>query len=151
MESEIVSELGVERTDGDRPLTAEHGPFADGGEHIHAGADTLDRGRPDEHGVEGTIDEPTDLEIGLERVTLAPERVAPHGDVDGTQTLLVGAAVENLGREQDHPSAGTERGQTVRQPACEWFAESRRIEQERHRRRFAARKNDGVNRSQGLR
>jgi hypothetical protein len=32
-------------------------------------------------------------QVGLERVALAAEGVAPHGQVDGIQALLVGAAV----------------------------------------------------------
>ena len=49
-----------------------------------------------------------DVEVGLEAVELAAVAVAAHGEVDGAEAALVGAAVEDLGGEQDHPGARAE-------------------------------------------
>ena len=47
-------------------------------------------------------------QLGLEAVELAAVAVAPHGDVDRAEAALVGASVEHLGGEQDHPGARAE-------------------------------------------
>ncbi len=51
---------------------------------------------------------PATVEVGLERVDLAPERVAAHVDVEHTEAALVVAPVEHVGGEQDHARAGSQ-------------------------------------------
>ena len=115
------------------------------GEHLDVGADPLDDGRPDEHGVERMRPASrVDVEVGLEAVDLAAEGVAAHGDVDGAEAALVGAAVEDLGAEQDHPGAGAERRHAVGEPLGERVEQAGRLEQHRHRGGLAARQHQRV-------
>src|SRR5688572_22425182 len=83
------------------------------GEDLDVGAGALDERRPDEHGGDGPAVDAGDVEVGLEAVDLATERVATDGDVDGAEAPLVGAAVEDLAAEEDHPRARAERWHAV--------------------------------------
>ena len=85
-----------------------------------------------------------EVEVGLERVDLAAEGVAAHGDVDGAEAALVGPAVEDLGAEEDHPGAGAEGGQPVGQPLGQRVEQPGRLEQHRHRGGLAARQHERV-------
>ena len=57
--------------------------------------------------------ESDDVEIGLEAVDLTAVAVALHRDVDRSEAELIGAAVDHLGGEQDHPGAGAQHRQAV--------------------------------------
>ena len=82
----VVGQLRVERVPrAPAPGGSSTGSAVDLGQDLDAVADPLDDGRPDEHGVERRAVEPGDVEVGLERVDLAPEGVAPHVDVDGAE------------------------------------------------------------------
>jgi len=114
MDAVATSELGVERRGGQRPLADRDDPTGGGvvprrhsGQHLDAGPGLLDPRRPDEDRVEGGV-EPDDVEVGLEGVDLATERVAAHGDVQPADGLLVGGAVLEPVGEEDHAGAGAE-------------------------------------------
>ena len=83
-------------------------------------------------------------QIGLEAVDLPSVAVAAHGDVDGAEALLVGTAVQYVVGEQDHPGARAGNRHLVRQPLGDRGEQTRGLEQERHRGRFAARHDQGV-------
>ena len=60
-----------------------------------------------------------EVEVLLEGVHLAPERVASHGDVEAADGLLVaGAALDPVG-EQDHPGTRPEGGHAAGDPFSE--------------------------------
>ena len=81
-------------------------------EHLDGGAGGLDQRRPDEDAVE-RLAEPGDGQVGLEAVELAAIAVASHGEVDRAEAALVGATVEDFGRQQDHPGTRPEHGEPV--------------------------------------
>src|SRR6187402_3333134 len=75
VEAGVGGELGMEAGGDDGPLAHEHRFALVTGEHLDAGADGLDAGRPDEHAVERGV-EAGDVEIGLEAGELTAEAVA---------------------------------------------------------------------------
>ena len=129
-------------------LAAEHRMALDGSLDDDTGSRALDDRRADEHRVERSAVDPVDVEVGLERVALTPVAVAPHRDVDRPERALVGAAVECFGGEQDHPRARPEHRQAVGEARREGVEETGRLEQQRHRRRFAARHHERVDSGQ---
>src|SRR6266571_3597518 len=92
-------------------------------EHLDGGTDPLHPGGPDEHGVERPPGYPVEGQVGLERVDLPAERVAPYRHVDPAEGLLVGAAVEDLGGQHDHAGAGAVRGHPVGDPFADGVSE----------------------------
>ena len=60
---------------------------------------------------------PSSVEVLLEGVDLAAERVAPHGDVEAADGLLAGRAVLDPVGQQDHPGARAEGRQPLGDPA----------------------------------
>ena len=67
-----------------RMMTAEHGLVADGCQDLDVEPGLFHDGRPDEHRGERLV-EPDDIEVRLEGVPLAAERVAPNREIDGGQ------------------------------------------------------------------
>ena len=121
------------------------------GQHLDRRAGALDLGGTDEHAAERTAGQAGDVELRLEGLPLAPVAVAAHGRVEQTERTLVGAAVDDLGREHDQPGAGRERRQPVTELRSQRFAQLRRIEQLVHRRGLAAGQHDPVDTSEVLR
>src|SRR4051812_23415595 len=104
MQARVVGQLRVERGDEEPALARQHRAAVDLGEHLDAGADLLHPRRTDEdRGQRRRL--AGDLELRLERRHLAPERVAPHGQVDEAEVLAV---------EHDHPGARAEDGPVER-------------------------------------
>src|SRR5438552_10711 len=68
----VVGELGMERGDEEPPVTRQHGPAVDLGQHLDARADVLDPGRADEHRPQVSR-LPAHVEISLERGHLPPD------------------------------------------------------------------------------
>src|SRR4051812_40479485 len=116
MDAQVVGELRMERSDGDRALAAQDNGGINARQHLDALPHARHLRGPDEHRREPPAREPVDVEVGFERVDLTAERVAAHGDVDGGEATLVGAAVEDLGAEEDHPRARAQRRHPVPQP-----------------------------------
>ena len=85
-----------------------------------------------------------DIEITLEGLELTAEAVASHGDVDGTETALVGAPVDGVGAEQDHPRARPEGREPGRELFPERVGQARGLEEHRHRRRLTPGEDDAV-------
>src|SRR5437764_375660 len=85
MQSQVAGDFGVEGGDQHSTLPAQHGTVVrtDRRQTFHRGADPLDHGSPDEHGMDRPIVHPDHRQIGLEAVQLASEPVAPQADVDG--------------------------------------------------------------------
>ena len=96
----------------DRPCRQATGRPLDLGQDLDPGPDPLDDRRPDEHGVHRRLVEAGDVEVGLERVDLAPEGVAAHGDVDGPE-----ASAGRRGRRAPRGRAGSSR-RRCRARAC---------------------------------
>ena len=88
-------------------VRAEHGLPVDGGEHADTVTDRVDDWRTNEDPVERLI-EPRDIELSLEGIDLAAVPVAARHDRNGRQTVLVGTAVLDPFRAQDHAGTGTE-------------------------------------------
>ncbi len=109
-----------------------------------SGPGALHPGRPDEHAADRAAVDAIDLQVGFEGIHLTAERVAPHHDVDRTEWSLIGPAVQDLGRQHDHPGAGAERRQTVRQSFGQRVAQIEDVQQSADGRRFAAGDDDAV-------
>ena len=139
-----LRQLRVERGRQQRTLSDEHGLAVDGREHVHACARAFDDRRADEHRVERAVVDPVDVEIALEAVDLAAERIAADVDVDHAEAALVVSTIEHVRREEDHARAGAERGQAVRQPLGDRLTKPGRVEQQRHRRRLPAGQHERV-------
>ncbi len=139
----------MERGHRDRSLAAQDGRAVDRGQHLHVVADPLDRRGPDEHGVEGVI-EAVDVDVGLETVDLGAVGVAQHPHVERGEHVLVGAAVSDLRRQQDHPGAGAEHGQAGPDPLPDRLEQARAFEEHGHRGRLTAGDHERVDRSQLL-
>src|SRR5581483_1799891 len=88
MQPRVVGQLGVERGDEEAALARKHRPALDLCQHLHVRADVLHPGSPDEHRTHRRA-EAGDLEVGLERSHLSPERVPADGDVDETEVIAV--------------------------------------------------------------
>jgi hypothetical protein len=80
----------------------------------------------------------------LEAVDLAAVAVAAHRDVDGTEAALVGAAVEDVGGQQDHAGAGAEHGMPSSRRSASGSNRPLDVEQHRHRRALTAGQDEGV-------
>src|SRR4051812_16434103 len=115
----------MERSDEEPPLAREHRATVDRSKHLHPRPYVLDPRRADEDGAYGLV-HPQDMQVGLERRHLAPERVAPDPDVDEAQMVAV---------EHDHPGARTEHGAVERADA---LVEPVEVHEPRERRRLAA-------------
>src|SRR5205823_11765260 len=74
----------------------------------------------------------------LERVHLPPERVAAHGHVDAAEGLLVGPAVEDPARQQDHAGARAVRGHAGGDALAQRFQDAELDRELAHRRGLAA-------------
>ena len=141
MQARVTHELRVERSDEDRALTADDrhrvsSRGGNGGEDLDAGPGPFDQRGPDEDSVEWVVDT-DDVEIGLERIDLATEGVAPDANVDGGEPALVRPPVAHVDGEQDHSGAGAEGRHPRRQPVPERIDEPRRLQEHRHGRRLA--------------
>ena len=85
-----------------------------GRKHLDLRASPLDHGGSHENGVQRR-DQPIDVEVGFERVALAPERVPAYGNIDDAEVMLVRPAVEDVSCEQDHAGACPEGGHALSQ------------------------------------
>src|SRR5918995_4429914 len=143
MHTQVAGELGVEgrreqRTlpDSDDPTGGRAGGRAGGDsrEDVDAGAGFLDPRRPDEHGVQrGPVAEHADVEIGLERLDLPAERVAPDGYVQSAKGALVRGAVDDPIREHDHAGARAVHRRPALDPLAQRLVEVERADQLVHR------------------
>src|SRR4051794_17214251 len=103
----------METREPDRALTAEDGNAVVLREHFNGVARTLDDRRANEDARERPARKVADVERGFERLPLAPVAVAPHGDVEQVERMLIGPAVDDLVRAHDQSRAGRERGQPI--------------------------------------
>jgi len=106
----VAGDLRVERGRKQAALPHRNDPTGGGTcghrtEHLGALADVLDPWRADEHGMHRLPADPGDREVGLERVDLAAEGVAPHRDVQAAQRALALDATDQAIGEHDHPGA----------------------------------------------
>ena len=88
----------MERRDEEPALAREHGVTVDFGEHLDVGAGLLEPRRADEDGAQRLV-AVADVEVGLEAVHLAAERVALGAVVAEAEVVAV---------EDDHPGARPE-------------------------------------------
>ena len=143
MEAIVARQFRMESGDGHRTLLAEHGLVIDGGEDVDLGTDAHDGRRPDEDRVERVI-ETLDIDVGLEALDLGSVRVAPGGDVDGAQRMLIRSAVDDLSTEQNQSGAGPERRETVGNPGLQRLQDGGPLQQHRHGGRLATGQDDCV-------
>jgi hypothetical protein len=133
----VGSEFGMERGHEHRAVATQHRddpPASEGpvdrtiavsgagrerSEDLHPRSHRLDPRCPDEHGVQRSTSQRGDIQLALERLELASEAVASHGEIDRSEVALIGAPVDGVGPEQDHPGARPER----RQSCGELFAQ----------------------------
>src|SRR4051794_13988288 len=100
--------------------------------------------RADEHRVHGPAVDAVQQQVGLEAVDLPAEGVAPHGDVQPADRLLVARGVEQPVGEQDHPGARAVDRQPVRDRLAQRLEQPEPVGQLRDRRRFTARQHEAV-------
>ena len=95
----------------------------------------LDPRRADEHRADRLALEVGELELRLEGVHLAAERVAPRDDVHDAEVLAV---------EHDQPGARAEHRRAGGGELAQRLGEALALDAERHRRRLAARQDEPV-------
>ncbi len=149
MDATIAGDLGVERGREDRALPHGHdvvggGAFRHPGQDVHTGPDPLDPRRADEHRADRIAVDAGEVEVGLERVHLTSEGVAPHRHVEPVEVLRIGAGVEHLAREQDHPGTRAVGRHPVLEAGTNRIEEIEDGQQPAHRRRLAARNHQAV-------
>src|SRR4051812_32088427 len=149
MYAQVAGQLGVEGgreqvslPNRDNPTGGRTG--GDAAHYLDVRADRLDPRRPDEHGVDRLAVDAVDHDRRLERVDLPPERVAPDGHLDAGETLLVGAAVEDLGGQHDHAGAGPVHRHAAGDPLAERFEQPEVDRELADGGRLAARDHQGV-------
>ena len=142
MEARLAGELGVERggddvAAGGRRRSGRHrgGP---GRPRLRPSA--LDDRGADEDGVDRRVTEDRDLQLGLERVELAAERVPLDGDVEQRQDRFFAAG--DLVRQDDHPGARPEDRSTARGEVEDRCVESPALDELAHRRALATRQDE---------
>src|SRR6476469_1883087 len=113
----VASDLRVERgrhqgalTDRDDPTRG--GTVLDPCQHLDVVVDRLDPRRPDEDRPD-RVAQAVHAEVLLERVHLAPEGVAPHGDVETADRLLTHRSVLDPVGQHDHPGTRAEGREAV--------------------------------------
>ena len=143
MEAGFARQLGMERggddvalADGDDPSVSQPG------EHVDPRPDVIDDGCADEHAVDWHVAEQRHRDVGLERLTLAPEGIALHADVEQRQDRLV--PVGDATREEDHPGAGPEDRRARRGEVEDRVAQPPAIDELAHRRRLPAGQDEPV-------
>ena len=121
----------------DVPLADGHDPaVVQPREDVDAGAGPLDDRGADEHGVDRPSAEDVDVEVGLERLELSPERIALDGHVEQRQDRLLAAG--DLAREDDHPGARPEDGRARLGEVEDRLAQAPALDEPAHRRALAA-------------
>ncbi len=150
MDAQVAGQLGMEAGDPGPPLARQHRMPVVLREDLHGRAGRLDARSPDEHPRKAAAAERGHVEHRLERVALTPVRVAADRDVDPAERALVGAAVEHVTREEDHPGAGAEHREAVVEAPGQRGADAGRVEQPADRGRFAARDHDRIQRAEIL-
>jgi hypothetical protein len=113
-------------------------------EHLNPRSDALDNRGSDEDTIESPDPEAWGQDRALEGVDLAPVAVAPDDEIDPAEGPLVRPAVDDLGGEQDHPRAGAEDWQVVRDQPSQRLPQPGGLDEERHRGRLPARQYEGV-------
>src|SRR4051794_8423730 len=127
----VVGQLRMERGDEDPSLPREHRMAVDLRQHLDVGPGLLDPRRADEAGARGLVAE-TDVEIRLERMHLAAERVPADADVREPEVVAA---------EHDHPGA---RPEDRRLEPAQRLVEAVQRHQPCDRRRLAAGKDQPV-------
>ena len=105
MHPAIRCQLGVERRGQHGTLANQHWDPLEAGQHLDVLARRHDEGRADEDGLQRR---PTDGELGLEGLLLAPVPVTADHDVDQSEGVLVGSTVEHLAGHQHQTGAGAQ-------------------------------------------
>src|SRR5439155_27166144 len=98
VDASIVGQLRMEGGDEQPSLARQHRMAVDLCEHLDVGSRLLEPRRPDEDGAQWLV-AVTDIEVGLEALHLAAERVAPRPVVAEAEVVAV---------EDDHPGARAE-------------------------------------------
>ncbi len=114
MHPPVAGQLRVERSGQHAPLPNRHDPTArppsrrhvgDPGQYLNAGTSLLHPGGADEHRPDDITGYPGDVEISLEGVNLATERIAAHHHVQRGELSLIRPTAEDFPSEQDHARA----------------------------------------------
>src|SRR5262249_52674552 len=85
-----------------------------------------------------------DFEVGFEAVHLPAVCVAPNGDVEGVEHVLVWPPVGDAVSEDDHPGARAERGQACAHRSLDLLEQAHPLHQHRHGRALTARDDQAV-------
>ena len=110
----VTREFRMERSGEDVVLAHEDRVTVDGGEDLHFGSDLLDPRRSNEHGMDRIAWNAINVEVGLERVDLPPERIPLHHRIENSELVLV--MVDGCRRQKDHAGAGTQRRHAAGDP-----------------------------------
>src|SRR5438132_1947804 len=112
VQAEVAAQLGVKGESHHRAMADGHRASFVAGKDLR-GAGVVHHRGPDEDAREGPSLQSADLQLGFEAIQLAPIAVAPHCDVQGVQTLLLGQAVVDAIGEKDHAGARSQRRQAA--------------------------------------
>src|SRR4051794_35532564 len=131
----VVGELGMEGDREQRALPGGDRMAVDGGEHLDRRPVLGDPRRADEDRADRSAVDPGQVEVGLEGMQLAAERVALGDDVHEPEVLAV---------EHDQPRARAEDRAALRVEVAQRLGQPLACDAERHRRRLAARHDEPV-------
>src|SRR5215207_354328 len=145
VESQVAVDLGVEaRADQVALLHRDDTAVGDRGERACRRTDRLHHRSADEDRVNGLASELGDLDVGLERLVLRPERVPPHDDVEPAERPLARNRVEERVGEHDQPGAGAVHRQAVLDARLQRLREAERPGELVHHGRLAAGDHEAV-------
>jgi len=84
------------------------------------------------------------VDVGLETVNLTTICIAPNRNIDGAETGLIGAPVENRCAQKNHSGARSEYRQSPVQKTIEWLPQPSGHQELRHCARLTAGQHDGI-------
>lgn len=134
----VARQFGVKRGHSSVALSTQYGVAVDHCENLDLFARPFHHRCPDEHRMERAI-EPVDIDVGLETVDLGAVAVAAHVEVDRTQSVLIGSAIEDARRQQDQPSACAKHREATIDSLAQRIDQAASVEQHRHGGGFTAR------------
>ena len=151
MHAPVTREFRMKGADPHPALFGEHRTPIVLCEHDHRVTYPFDGRCADEHPRKIRAVESGNPQVGLEGIALTAVRVAPRGQIDGTQRGLIGTAVEHLSGEEDEAGTRAEHRQPVADRVLQRVDEAGRRQQVVHGGGFTAGHDERVHAVETLR
>jgi hypothetical protein len=148
MHAVVVSQFWMKGRSQQVPLPNHDDPtvvtLANGSQDLNGRAHSLYPGGPNEYGPEWLAAKFGNVEVSFERGDLSPKGVASDGDVDATDGLLVGAAVQHLVGQHDHAGARSVDRKPTNDHITQRLQQIVALGEHVHRRRLATRNDEPI-------